>query len=43
MMSLALTPAFAAGVSSIGATTLKAVLYSDLDTEAAEFAARLHL
>ncbi|MHC2394761.1 hypothetical protein ACVIHB_009617 [Bradyrhizobium liaoningense] len=44
MMSLAMTPAREAGVSSIGETTLiRAVLHRDLDAEAAELTAGLHL
>ncbi len=44
MMSLAMMPAREAGVSSIGETTLiEAVFHRDLDAEAAELAAGLHL
>ena len=44
MMSPERMPAFAAGVSSIGVTTLiSAVLLRDLDAEAAELALGLHL
>ena len=43
MMSLAITPALAAGVSSIGATTFTKPSSRDLDAEPAEFAAGLHL
>jgi hypothetical protein len=43
MMSLAMTPALAAGVSSIGATTVRATFHSYLDAEATELAASLRL
>ena len=44
MRSPGLSPACAAGVSSIGETTLtSAVLHRDLDAEAAELALHLHL
>ena len=44
MMSLAMTPALAAGVSSIGATTFtKPSSMVTSHAETAEFAARLHL